>query len=408
MTKTRLMIPDAETTTTNGAGSEIRRRILAAMEHAAYLRPVRPSSLNAGRPLDFLHQTLLRLSVLHRAPSGPVADLVTGYCTDLERRGDILRHLIRLLPAPDPSWEDGRVTKYASTPGRYVDEFSSTLGPDAPVAFANDHGFGHFDVPPGPLAPQVLPLSLEVSVGGLSFYGFSTPTRPEIWFLQALPIEVLAATLTSVAGHGFAGAPDDWTLSGMMGEFADEVRDLGDGPAAAEALRQACTECFWSHEVGHRLDPTRAPQTTALLHRHLASLGDAREFHFPDAHRLASWHRVHAAATPRASDVVFLYGDLVANVAAVEGGLSAAATRVLRAYNWRYVPPGGPPSRPRGNVAFLAAGADAVGQGLELIDDVLTKPPSRWAERMRFHERRSWALLRRRVARRAGAGRRRP
>src|SRR5438270_623557 len=65
-----------------GTAGSGRRRALAAMEHASYLRRLDDTRLAAGRPFDLHHQSILRLALLHGVTNETPLDLAAALAVD--------------------------------------------------------------------------------------------------------------------------------------------------------------------------------------------------------------------------------------------------------------------------------------------------------------------------------------
>jgi SAM-dependent methyltransferase len=337
-------------------------------DRCAYLNQLFPETLGQCMELDLPHQTILRLAYERfRDP-----ELVATYHSSPPFRGSLLQELRRAAPRWEP-------------PGRPVDDW-----------FSNGYGFGAFSVShvkeAGTLRLGSIDDTSLFSTTALMFYGFNLPDHPGMAFMQSPQIKILAATFFQMIQRGPA--------AGMVhGPWHDAIFKELRSPCALDAapadVEHAVREFLELHELGHTYRCNGAEPVLDLLKRR--GLQDALpSLDFPTPHQLASWRRIRAGEGSVA-DVLFLYGDFLANMTLAASGVGPLTLTLLRAFNGWLVRPPSEKSRPRGLYSFLyytsSSRLEEFRRDLDsLFETALTEPQS-LAGRMKSLEWDHWSAL---------------
>ncbi|HEX4963062.1 MAG TPA: class I SAM-dependent methyltransferase [Thermoanaerobaculia bacterium] len=338
-------------------------------DRSAYLNGLFPETLSRCMELDLPHQTILRLAYERlRDP-----ELVAAYHGSPAFRLALLQE----LRSSAPWWEPA---------GRTVDDW-----------FSNGYGFGAFSVSHvkdlGTMRLGAIDDTSLFSIGALMFYGFNLPGRPGMAFMQSPQIEVLAATFFQMIQHGRAAGMSH----GPWHEpIFRELRSECAAGAAPAAVERAVREFLELHELGHTYRCNGAQPVLDLLKRR--GLEDALpSLDFPSPYQLASWRRIRAGEGTIA-DVLFLYGDFLANMTLAASGVSPLTLTLLRAFNWWLVRPPKERSRPRGLYSFLYYTASSrledFCRDLDGIFETALTQPASLAGRMKALEWDHWNALR--------------
>lgn len=339
-------------------------------DRRTFLHGLTPEVLSACMELDLPHQTLLRFAY-ERAPDPAI---VAAYHASPPFRVSLLRALQERA-----HWEDAPETR----PVEYT--------------FSNGYGFAAF---PGARERQrdqlrvvLIDDTSRFSTGALEFYSFNLRTRPDTIFLQCPQIALLGATMFQMMRRGRAGGMAHHPVHDRLFE---ELRTPVLGDLDATAVEDGVREFLELHEAGHTYRCGNAQPVLDILRRR--GLGDdvIPILDFPTPHQVASWDRI-TAGSGSVEDVLFVYGDLVANMTLVGSGIGAATLALLRAFNWSVVRPPHQRSRPSGSGAFLVySSGDQIDEFQhdlgDIIDTALARPGV-LAARMQALEERQWETL---------------
>ena len=153
-----------------------------------------------------------------------------------------------------------------------------------------------------------------------------------------------------------------------------------------------------AHEAGH----SYSFDGNSALMQLLAAMGysgqDLYQPDFPTAYDLSAWARLRRGQGS-IRDVTFVFGDLLANLSALLGGIEPGMRCVMRAFNWWLLREPRDGVCPRGNVSMLlysALGGPPLAEllsDLEQIFGLARKDSAKAAQHMQDLERRSWNAL---------------
>lgn len=339
-------------------------------DRSGFLHWLTPEALSACMDLDLPHQTLLRLAY-ERVPDSAI---VAAYHASPLFRVALLRELQERT-----RWEnaaDARTTEHS---------------------FSNVYGFAAFSVAAegrrDHLRIGLIDDTSGFSTTALMFYGFNLQSQPETVFLQCPQITLLAATLFQMIRQGCA---KEMAYRPLHDRLFDELRTPAVADLDAADVEHAVREFLELHEAGHTYRCGDAQPVLDVLRRRGLGPEVMPTLDFPTPYQLASWDRI-TAGNGSVEDVLFLYGDFLANMTLIASGVSAATLALLRAFNWWLARPPRRRSRPRGLGAFLVYSSgdrlDEFQHDLgDIIDTALTRPDA-LAGRMKALEERQWAAL---------------
>lgn len=339
-------------------------------DRSRFLLGLTPDVLGACMELDLPHQTLLRFAYEHAADAAVVA----AYHASPQFRVSLLRNLQERAHN-----EEAR----ASTSVEHV--------------FANDYGFAAFSLA-GERRRDRFRVALiddtsRFSTGALEFFTFNLHGWPDTIFEQRPQVTLLAATLFQMIHRGRA---EGVAYHPVHDRVFEELRTPALGDLDATAIEDGVCEFLELHEAGHTYRCGDTQPVLDLLHRRGLGPEVMPILDFPTLHQLASWDRI-AAGRGSVEDVLFLYGDLVANMTLIASGVCTATLALLRAFNWSIIRPPQPRSRPSGLSSFLVYSSgnrlDEFRRDLGNIIDTALAHPSALAARMQALELRQWDAL---------------
>lgn len=339
-------------------------------DRSAFLHGLTPQALSACMELDLPHQTLLRLAY-ERVPD---PEIVAAYHASPGFRVALLQELKERT-----RWENAVETR----PAEY--------------SFSNGYGFAAFSVAAerqrDRLRIGLIDDTSRFSTTALMFYGFNLPSQSGAVFLQCPQIALLAATMFQMIRQGRARGMAHRPLHDRLFE---ELRTPAVADLDATDVEHGVREFLELHEAGHTYRCGDAQPVLDVLRRRGLGHDVIPALDFPTPYQLAAWDRI-TAGTGSVEDVLFLYGDFLANMTLVASGVCAATLALLRAFNWWLL---NPPHRshPSGLGAFLVYSAgdrlDELQRNLgDIIDTALTRPDA-LAARMMALEERQWEALR--------------
>lgn len=386
-----------------------RTQRAAACDRLVYLRSLSKDCFEQSQPLDLPHQSVLRIYATTPALGGALAahELAEAYWSNPARRREMWQEAVQHLRsvAGDARGLDvpyGPTLKYCGTPAINATVFRTAIERDPAAAdrvrFANEHGFARFGAVRDLIGPFGTPVKVlagteELSVGAMMFYGFRLGMNSPV-YLQQTSVRLLGATMAWVREHGMPpGLRQSWTTAAQIHELRSVELSTPDSADAVEIFTNACTEFLITHELGHQYVAGDFTAVRDFLHAHDIDPDSVSFVDFPTSNDLLAWRRVRdGAATPR--DILFLYGDLVANLVAVGAGLSPVARSALNAFNLWLTVEHPPTGRPRGNVELLTAADRSDIDGflghLGHLLGALRTAPDEVAPRMREREAVTW------------------
>lgn len=340
-------------------------------DRSKFLHGLTPEVLGACMELDLPHQTLLRFAY----ERDPDPAIVAEYHASPPFRVSLLRELQERAQRENGP-EEARPAEHA---------------------FANVYGFAAFSVA-GERRREHLRVALiddtsRFSTGALEFYTFNLPSEPDTIFEQRPQVALLAATFFQMMHRGRA---DGMAHHPVHDHLFEELRTPALAGLDAMAVEDAVRELLEGHEAGHTYRCGDAQPVLDLLHRRGLGAEVIPVLDFPSPHQLASWDRI-AAGSGSVEDVLFVYGDLLANMTLVVSGVRAPTLALLRAFNWSIVRPPHQRSRPSGLSAFLVySSSDRLAEFQHDLGDILDTAlarPAALAARMQALEERQWEAL---------------
>lgn len=364
-------------TTIDGIETELRE--LVCLDRKRFLSSISAPQLVQGTLLDLHHQTILRL--VHERSEMPVnrsCDFVAEYASNSVFREELLQQNLRTLSAElnkaiqirkehsdvdikveSPIQNDCRggftyrVGGEAEVKRRWenLSERANSLNPAglsffAPGAFAY---FRSYELSSFGNHIRRLSSTYYASVGALMYYGFNAKRGRESYLLEP-SIAMLTSTFLAHA-HDQVFLLDGYDKN--QGKLISRARDYCDqyGDSYAD-IYAYFSEAFAFHELGHRRSCDGYRALEAVLTEAGASTESLYDAEFPSDIDLRTWDRVrHGCGGVR--DVLFLYGDFLANFAAIEIGLSEMAIALIEWFNWWLLRPASYGNRPRGVAAFI-------------------------------------------------------
>lgn len=365
-------------------------------EHLEFLHMLPPEVPMDEHPFGFIHQSLLRVIVTAVDPSGDdLEGIVERYWRVPEQR-----HRLREFAQSVLAQQIGphsALAASAAEASRFLDAdtlrqpFEQRLAPEGSVVIDCDYGYAEFSdtelrTTASGLPYRWAPIGARATIGAMMFYGSAPePTDPPL--IQELPVRVIAATSRSLSEGPIPEVRDDWTVARLVADLRG---------SAVPDLEAAFVDLFVRHEHGHRASPQ------SLVHARVADAAgvpveEVVTCEFPDRYRRGSWSRLTRGVGSR-SDALYLLGDLLANLKAIEMDGSERTWGLLRAFNWRFVGPREPIRLPRGNAVLLAYDGlmPALEHALAWIEEVLAAVcarPAMAAEVLVAAELSAWSTL---------------
>jgi hypothetical protein len=368
-------------------------------DRSRYLSSLSSREIFCGSPLDFQHQSILRIALENTLEGGP--EKVSGYIKNHRDREHILKTLQETYISNDVST---RTSSSIAAGMRYVDDPSDSLiaaigcaeklcSVKTLVYFVNDAGFGVFRKicfeELGPDLPVMLATGSQRSLGAAMYYAFNTTS--ETSYLQTDSIRVLAATLSSMYE---SSSP---TLELVERNILFALRHShGFFYGNDSLLEGSLMKMFALHECGHRVEHPGNQYLRDFLLSHGLPDSCIYKVAFPSPTDLGAWSRIQLGAGTL-SDVLFVLGDTLANVAFLQLDPDESVLAALRIFLAWLVRPLKRKSCPRGNSPLLLCLLDGnlpslVKQIYELLEQCM-KTPNAAADILRKFEGDAWERL---------------
>lgn len=372
-------------------------------ERLEYLQSLNKINLKSFSLLSLPHQTILRVLLSTNISNDElIITTVKEYSQNFLTRVNCLDVLIEKYKSN--SSEDlssknninAQKMKYSGTSRMHCDSFGSIIqsiknGRD--IEFENEHGFAIFKssesmLAEGRLSLMKLPECRYASVGAMMFYGFNLNKYPGIFFLQEIPIKILANIFYCLSSN----TPDVVSEYGWGKMICHEMKSFNKVHQPVD-FQKACMNFLISHEIGHSYVYKGNREILDYLYHLGLTDQDIYQPDFPSSYDLNAWERIkQGIGTKR--DVCFILGDMLANLVVVNAEIPPLEHALLRAFNWSLVSPPSPEKRPRGNILFLRysleKNLDALLAIIEKIFSSLQKNKNQTAELMLRAESDAW------------------
>lgn len=389
-------------------------RKLVMRDRCTYIRSLTTKQLSNAMHLDLPCQSLLRFSSEYDSAQveGWIDEFLHVPDTRWALAQDVLRHYAneecadagKEIDSGSASVAPGHVYRGAqqsdgSTVFARLFEQANEVYVDRVIYFATPHGFAAFDpehvTHDGRTRSQVVDGCSYSSTGGLMYFGFNIPGTGS--FLQRHPIEILARTFVSLAKNerrSSGGSLNDWMIHS---ELLDYRKARG---GSFEITLKDTLQFLDSHETGHDLNTEGNYRLRAALDVTKTSHDAFYTVDFPSEKDLSAWTRVRTGQGT-ARDILFLLGDLLANMAILESHHCCAWLHLLRAFNWWLLREPKTGMRPRGIACFLAQSyffdPEPFYRDIEEILHVANVDPTYLPTCLFAFERKGWDALKRYV-----------
>lgn len=372
-------------------------------ERLEYLFLINRKDIYSSNLLSLPHQTILRIFIsINNFTDQNIGQLIRAYCYNPDYRQHCLDTLLKKIVfnikhAGELKENTGEKMKYSGTSSYHRLKFKTLCVNNSrkTIYFENQHGFGIFPVRniitiEGRLSLMTLEECRLASVGAMMFYGFNSKQYSNLFFLQKIPIKILAYTLYYMSCNKKNNVDIDWWEHMYYHELASVVHSF-----KPEDFEKGCLDFLIAHELGHTYRYNNNQKILSFLYEIGLDKEDIYQPDFPSQYDLDAWHRIKSGlGTCR--DVCFILGDLLANLVILAGGISPLVHSLLRSFNWSLIMPPSAERRPRGNILFLRYSLeDSLDPILNILRKIFlsVKLGGKTAELMQQMEKTAWEEL---------------